>query len=120
MKIRNGFVSNSSSSSFLMFGKSFDSVEELNLTEEQREHFEEDYDPYPIMEKIIPWNKKHNIEWHMMEYDNTIYIGQSWDQVKDDETGLQFKERTVKEINDLLGTDFTVENLQTIQESWYG
>jgi hypothetical protein len=120
MKIRNGFVSNSSSSSFLIFGKSFDSVEDLNLTEEQKEEFEIDLDSYSLMEKIIPWNKKLNIEWHIMDYDDIIYIGQSWDQVRDDETGLQFKERTVKEINDLLGTDFTVENLQTIQESWYG
>jgi hypothetical protein len=115
MKIRNGFVSNSSSSSFLIFGKSFDNIDFLNNNDKVQVLINEDYDTFEIMESIFPF--KGNLEWHMMEYDDTIYVGQSWDNVKDDETGLQFKQRTVDELNKLCGTNYTIKDLRTLEES---
>jgi len=119
MKIRNGFVSNSSSSSFLIFGKSFDSIKDFKLSKEIQEQYDEDFDTYEAMESVIPYKEK-DIEYHIMEYDDTIYVGQSWGRVKDDETGLQFKERTVMKMNELLGTNYTINDLSTIEQSWYG
>lgn len=120
MKIRNGFVSNSSSSSFLIFGKSFDGVNFLKNNEKVKEMIDDDEDIYEIMESVFPWSSKKVIEYHMMEYDDTIYVGQSWDKVKDDETGLQFKQRTVDEINNICGTNYTIEDLTTYEEAWHG
>jgi len=120
MKIRNGFVSNSSSSSFLIFGKSFEDLNFLSQNEKVQVMLEDDLDTYEIMEAVFPWNKDNEIEYHMMEYDDTVYIGQSWDQVKDDETGLQFKQRTVDAINKFCGTKYTIADLRTHEHAWYG
>jgi len=117
MKIRNGFVSNSSSSSFLIFGKRFEDVNSFN-NPMVKEMLEEDLDLYEIMETFFPNNKV--IDYYLMEYEDAVYVGQSWSKVKDDETGLQFKERTVKEMNEILGTNYTVSNLTTLEEAWHG
>jgi len=118
MKIRNGFVSNSSSSSFLIFGKSFEDVSFLNNNNKVQELIDEDYDVYEIMESVFP--HKSDLEWHMMEYDDTIYVGQSWHKVKDDETGLQFKQRTVNDLNKFCGTNYTIKDLKTLEKAWHG
>ena len=120
MKIRNGFVSNSSNSSFLIFGKNFKNLNFLSQNEKVQVMLEDDLDTYEIMEAVFPWNKDNEIEYHMMEYDDTVYIGQSWDQVKDDETGLQFKQRTVDAINKFCGTKYTIADLRTHEHAWYG
>jgi len=120
MKIRNGFVSNSSSSSFLIFGKHFNGLSFLKDNEKVQELIEADEDVYEIMESVLPYERGADIEYHLMEYDDDIYIGQSWDHVKDDETGLQFKQRTVDTINKSLGTNYTIKDLSTHEHAWYG
>ena len=120
MKIRNGFVSNSSSSSFLIFGKHFSDLNFLSKNEKVQEMLEAEEDVYEIMEAVLPYKRDAEIEYHLMEYDDDVYIGQSWDQVKDDETGLQFKQRTVDGINKCCGTNFTIKDLTTYEEAWHG
>ena len=120
MKIRNGFVSNSSSSSFLIFGKHFDDISFLKDNKKVQEMIENDEDNYEIMESVIPYSRDSDVQYHLTEYDNDVYIGQSWDRVKDDETGLQFKQRTVDAINKGCGTNFTIEDLNTHEHAWYG
>lgn len=84
MKIRNGFVSNSSTSSFLIYGICIEphevGIEDINtlisIADEK------------LWGSYSPW-------------DNEVYIGQSWDQVGDNQTGLQFKqeiEAAIKEV----------------------
>jgi hypothetical protein len=97
MKIRRGFVSNSSSASFCIYGvcvgaKSWDEQEQL--------------------EELL---SDTDLEIHGPEYRHT-YIGRSWKRIKDNETGAQFKEgvRQVLERYELLDK----KELGTHQEAW--
>jgi hypothetical protein len=89
MKIRQGFVSNSSSSSFLIYGVCVggncdlrNRCDKLKLTCKQ-----------PI-------------------YTDDMYIGRSWSEVKDDETGEQFKKRVEKELTEFFGKETKCETLE--------
>lgn len=130
MKIRSGFVSNSSSSSFLIYGTILDQSElkELFFTQINddpelqtqytkdllTEELDDDLDYFEIMERVssaLPPN--FVIE---SPYDgDTFFIGRSWDSVGDDETGRQFKRSVEDTINAL------IENRQydTHTEAWY-
>jgi hypothetical protein len=83
MKIRNGFVSNSSSSSFVIYG--------VHLSDEYRSKIYNTYDDFLEINHIP----------YVSNYDD-VYLGRSWSEVKDDETGKQFKERVEKEIKEAL------------------
>lgn len=84
MKIRTGFVSNSSTTSFCIYGMD---IEEENLKNEINDDFNEWIDA--LSEKI-------DLEIHY-GYDSDPYLGISWCNIKDDETGKELKER-VEEI----------------------
>ena len=113
MKIRTGFVSNSSSSSFCLYGVSsenidvdatiekikkigikiadsedIDDLDELDL----RDLFEKDY-----RTGKTPTGSKY-IEYHNAG-DDYFYIGRSWLDLKDDETGKQFKDKVKEELD---------------------
>jgi hypothetical protein len=86
MKIRQGFVSNSSSSSFCIYGACVS------------DHFCED--EIEEMENKI---SAEGFEVHYMCDYGGIYVGRDWSSVKDDETGAQFKtsvEKSMKELFD--------------------
>ena len=94
MKIRNVFVSNSSSSSFLIYGIS---TYKVNLSA-----FNED-DIYDDIEEKL--GNLENVDKRVdLKYgpdDDYYYIGASWDSVRDDETGLQFKNSVEESIKQL-------------------
>lgn len=119
MKIRNGFVSNSSSSSFLIYGVEVEDVnkliEGLNLTDKEKESLEEEGDWH--LSEILEDKNLKGLEY-MNAYDGEChYLGRSWDSVGDNETGLEFKNTIQKKISKLLGED---TECGTISESWYG
>jgi hypothetical protein len=96
MKIRYGFVSNSSTTSFCIYGNTFNSKdinEDLQLKAEN-EGFEVHNDPN----------------------DDYTYIGRSVKSIKDDETGKQFKENTLKLMKKVFPE---INNLSFIEEGWY-
>jgi hypothetical protein len=112
MKIRHGFVSNSSSSSFCIYGSQVE-VEDLMKAAKALdiEFDEEDFDDYDIGEQI---ESKTDLEYHSMmgEY---YYIGRSYSNIKDDETGKQFKESVVNAFEKLgLGA----LKLGEIEQAW--
>ncbi len=78
MKIRNGFVSNSSSSSFCLLG--------ICLTDAEEE-----------AEKLAKDNQLC-VEYAIEEYDDAVYVGLPPTSMKDEETLLEFKKRIVDQL----------------------
>ena len=109
MKIRNGFVSNSSTTSFHIYG--------LNLSSEQQEQLKEKHDLKSLycLERLEGFNKA--LELHSGEWDNW-YLGCSWEKMGEDETFAQFKERVGKMLNDLFGTEVD-GSCSFYEESWF-
>lgn len=103
MKIRSGFVSNSSSSSFCIYGVSLN--DNVNL------------DFLPQDKWGDPEIEIEGLEIHRYS-DYGFYIGRSWDTVKDDETGAMFK----KDVEDKLKEAFKDKPLPkcaTHSKAWY-
>jgi len=96
MKIRNGFVSNSSTSSFCIFGIF---LSDRNMDED--------------LEKKV---EDAGLEFlYGPSYPDSVYIGRSFSSIKDDETGGQFKD-DVREKLKALGIPGTA---QLCEEAWY-
>ena len=80
MKIRQGFVSNSSTTSFCIYGTHVEKIPE---------QYQDDY-------------KIGNLEINRLNYSD-YYVGLSPDSISDNETGAEFKERVKLEIEKELG-----------------
>lgn len=86
MKVRLGFVSNSSSVSFTIYG--------VLLTPEQEKKLGD------------TWEGTKARAGGLNRFDgqaDDVYVGREWCNIKDDETGAQFKEFVRSKIKELLG-----------------
>ena len=108
MKTRQGFVSNSSSCSFLIYGICIgeDGVNTLA----KKLGVEPDKDDLSYTAEMICEKLGEGFDYHNPEGDDEIYIGKSFSLIKDDQTGGDFK----KEIETLLG-----EKCGVYSEAWY-
>jgi len=104
MKIRNGFVSNSSSTSFCIYAAAtsqaeFDKLDTQEFSQKMKEM------------GLGNWYSNPD------SYDNEVFIGRSWNKIKDDETGKQFKESIQKSVKELLGKNDL--KFFSHEDSWY-
>ena len=108
MKIRQGFVSNSSSSSFHMYGTEIDDTEFEKMIIEKGLTTAELLEADGISEFLwvagIPGLQgEHILDW------GNVYLGRCYAGIGDDETGKEFKESTKKALEEFLGKDVKCE-----------
>jgi len=107
MKTRNGFVSNSSSSSFLIYGAKFDINEALEAIQKVHKDVDD-------VENFLSENSTLTINY--TPYEDDMFIGRSWGSIADDETGKDFKTKIETEIKRIFGEDTICS---TFEESFY-
>ena len=104
MKVRNGFVSNSSSSSFLIYGAAILSQDFEKLLEANG------------IDDYYDFEKKTGLCVEQPTDQDTVYIGLSWEATGSDETRTQFQDRVAGLILAGLNEKF---DLSTYQDAWY-
>ena len=97
MKIRNGFVSNSSSSSFMIFGKeiSYDTYKEY--LQENNIEFDEDADFWDVLETNLQYPYYDDAEGER------FFVGKEIIEMQLDETKRQFQDRVEQELVNRFG-----------------
>ena len=109
MKIRNGFVSNSSSSSFCMFGAYIDD----EILKKSVAAINEDYSIYDVIDDILQGT---GLSWsNTPEGCDSVAVGRSFTSIKDTETGAQFKDSVRSKMKELFGDKI---ECNTMEESW--
>ena len=96
MKIRTGFVSNSSGSSFCIWG--------VGITEDEFNTLSE------LDHKIFDGLELESI------MGDCFWLGKSFTKIKDNETGAHFKESAQKKVDELLGPE---HKCSICEEGWY-
>ena len=116
MKVRMGFVSNSSASSFCIYGALLDKDEVLKILGLKEDPEEENPEvEFDIVDELV---KKTGLDCGSYgdDYD-VFYVGRSYDGLEDGETGKQFRSSVKTKLEKLLGKKVKCEHHE---EAWNG
>lgn len=112
MKIRSDYVSNSSSSSFMLVGQSFNDEELVKIAKHNKIGGPdvtdyEDWDKYEIVDALEDKFKDLDLDFNygLENYGEEVCIGMEYADMKQDETRKEFEKRIAGRLEELTGRE---------------